>query len=68
MTEEELLTEQIRTIVKRRFIDIKFDIFKLTLSQYDDNTTEIIFDLYGEKIAQSYLPLALASLKKSKEE
>lgn len=30
--------------------------------------TEIIFNLYGEKIVQSYLPLALASLKKSKEE
>lgn len=68
MTEEELLTEQVRTIVKKRFIDIKSDIFKLTLSQYDDNTTEIIFNLYGEKIVQSYLSLALASLKMSKEE
>lgn len=68
MTEEEILTEQVRTIVKRRFRDIKSDIFNLTLSQYDDNTTEIIFDLYGEKVIQSYLPLVLASLKKSKEE
>ena len=68
MTEEEILTEQVRTIVKRRFRDIKSDIFNLTLSQYDDNTTEIIFDLYGEKVMQSYLPLVLASLKKSKEE
>lgn len=68
MTEEEILTKRVRAIVKKRFRNINSDIFNLTLSQYDDNTTEILFDLYGEKVVQSYLPLALASLKKSKKE